>query len=160
MRLSIVLCLAASTTTAHADGDHFTLYGLGPAIADGEPGMAFHLDKRLDADDDEAVFGARIGLDVWSAGERRGGAVPLGIYFGGQVDNVRSTIGGGVGLFAVSTRPSGEGFGVAPFADATIEYVTKKAVFALEGRLARQAVLQMADYNVYSVMFMFGRRYR
>ena len=162
MRWLFAFAVLAISTTAYA-GDHFTLYGVGSAIANNDAGLATRIEKRFDAinaDDDEetAIFGARMGLEHWRAGGTWGFAAPIGMYFGGQVKKVRSSIGGGVGLWTFAG--DGENFGVSPFASHTLEVVSGKLVVAVDTRVSRQTVFNVDDYNVYSVMVMFGPAYR
>ena len=162
MRWLFAFFFVAIASPAHA-GDHFTLYGVGSVMAKNEPGLATRVEKRFDAinaDDDEetGIFGARVGFEHWRTNATWGVAMPIGMYFGGQVKNVRSSIGGGVGLWTFAG--DGENFGVSPFASHTLEVVSGKLVVAVDARVSRQAVFNVDDYNVYSVMVMFGPAYR
>src|SRR5688572_20699721 len=158
-----LLVLVAISSTAHAGGgDHFTLYGVGSAIAEQDLGLSTRIEKRLDlfdADDDgeTGLFGARIGGEYWNTGGSWGVSMPIGLYAGAQVKTVRTTVGGGVGLW--NFTGGGENIGVSPFASTTLELVHGKLVVALDVRLSRQAVTNIDDFNVYSAMFMFGPRY-
>src|SRR5687768_683441 len=127
-----LLVLVAISSTAHAGGgDHFTLYGVGSAIAEQDLGLSTRIEKRLD------LFDARIGGEYWNTGGGWGVSMPIGLYAGAQVKTVRTTVGGGVGLW--NFTGGGENIGVSPFASTTLELVHGKLVVALDVRLSRQA---------------------
>jgi hypothetical protein len=163
-RILVVWVVLTIPALAFADGAHYTLYGIGTAIGkDQSPGVDVRIEKRLDAtrtdEDDEAfVAQGRIGVDVWSAGDHWGFSFPLAWQMGGQAKSIRSTIGGGLGLFAFA-RDHQEHFGIAPFGSTSLEMTMGKVIISLDGRIARQVVHATDDFNVYSVMLMFGPRY-
>jgi hypothetical protein len=162
----LVLVVFVVVTTARAEGSRFVLFGLGTSIAENEPGYALRMEHRLDATrtgdgDTEPVVGGRMGLEIWDAGGHWGFAMPVGFYAGGQVEQLRTTLGGGVGLWTFERSRGDVHFGVSPFASASLEgTIGKTLVVSLDGRLSRQVVMETADFNVYSVMLMVGSRFK
>lgn len=161
MRWLLVLMLTASA--AHADGDRFALAGLGTSIVEQAPGWVFRIESRIDTtrtDEDEpsGVTGGHVGIDAWSANSRWGFSMPLGWYAGAQAKSMRTTIGGGLGMFALEGGRDFTG-GIAPFANATLEKTAGELMIVLEARLARQVIVEQPDHNIYSVMLMAGRRF-
>ena len=133
----LVLARVLAATPAHADGARFAMVGLGSSLAIDEPGWAFRAEQRLDAtriDDDEAsgLVGARFGLEAWEAGSHWGFAMPLGVYAGAQVSRVRTTLGGGVGLWTFEKQDSKLHYGVSPFASASLEGSVGKLALSLD----------------------------
>ena len=162
MRWLLVLMLTARL--AHAEEDRFVLAGAGTAMSKETTGWALRVVSRMDAkhDDDEAhlINGGIVGVEAWSAGDRWGLSFPTGGYVGAQVGSVRTTLGGGLGMYAVEKRTSeteGSG-GIAPFVNGTIEKITGDLTLVLEGTISRQLIIERADHNVYTVMLMAGRR--
>ena len=158
MRALLIVMLLSSVASA----DHFTSYGIGPAVAKNETGIVSRIEKRVDAmdvDDDEVggIFGVRIGAEWWRAGGKQGFAMPVGLYAGGNVKTVRTSLGGGIGLWTFTGR---ENFGVSPFASSLLEVSAGKLVVTFDARLARQTVFNDDDFNVYSVTVSVGPRYR
>jgi len=166
MLVTLVLAIVLAESNAFAGESHFTLYGMGPAFAHNDPGWALRVEKRVDAtrssvDDERGLFGGRIGLEYWNAGSHWGIAMPVGFYAGAQVKEVRTSIGGGLGLWAFEMGRGGkEGWGIAPFASSTLEFLhIADLSIAIDGRISRQVVNERDDFNVYTVMFMLGRHY-
>jgi hypothetical protein len=162
MRWSIVLLLLSSV--AHADGDRFSLMGLGTSVVDDTAGWDFRIESgsdalNVDTDTASVIMGAHVGLDVWGANGRWGFSLPIGWYTGAQASSMRSRIGGGIGLI---TLEGGDGFtgGIAPFASTALEKTMGELIVAVEGRVTRQIISDERDHNVYGVMLMAGRRFR
>lgn len=159
MRWPLVLSIVLASSTARAERTRFSAFGLGTAIAANEPGWVVRAEHRLDlTDDDDGIIGSRIGVETWDAGGHWGFAMPIGMYAGGQAKAMRTTIGGGVGLWTFEKSGGALHFGVAPFASASVEGVAGKLLISLDGRLSRQVIGETADFNVYSVMLMVGKR--
>lgn len=163
MRWLLALAFLVVATAAHAEGSRFAMFGLGTSMAANEPGYALRVEHRLDATrtgdgDTEPVVGGRMGFEIWDAGGHWGFAMPLGFYAGGQVEQLRTTLGGGVGLWTFKSRGDVH-YGVSPFASASLEGTIGKLVLSLDGRLSRQIIAETADFNVYSVMLMVGKRF-
>lgn len=161
MRWLLVLSIVLAAGPARADG--FSAFGLGSAIAENEPGWGLRVEHRGDLTDREggALVGLRFGLDTWDAGRHWGFAMPIGMYAGGQAKSMRTTIGGGLGLWTFEKSSGSElHFGVSPFASASLEGSAGKLHISLDGRLSRQVIRSADDFNVYSVMLMVGRRSR
>jgi hypothetical protein len=162
MRL-IVLALVIASAPAHA-GEHFSLYGLGATLRNGDPGWSLRAEKRLDATrsrvtNETSVVGGRIGLEFWNVGETTGFNMPVGFYTGAQLKTVRTTVGGGIGLWAFDWgRGSEEHAGIAPFLSSSIELTAGDMVLSLDGRFSRQVLLKTEDYNTFGVMLMVGYR--
>ena len=159
MRWLIALFLL--TGPAHAD-QRFAAFGLGTSMAQNEPGWAFRMEQRLDTghpEKSDPLVGVRIGLDTWDAGGHWGIAMPIGVYTGAQVKAMRTTLGGGVGLWTFDKSGGQVHFGVSPFASASLEGSVGKLLVSLDGRLARQIVGETGDFNVYTVMLMVGKRF-
>ena len=161
MRWLIALLLL--TSPAYADWDQrFGAVGLGTSMAGNEPGWALRVEHRADTgdpDEDEPMIGARIGLDMWDAGGHWGISMPLGTYVGAQVKSMRTTIGGGMGLWTFEKSGGQIHFGISPFASASLEGSVGNLLLSLDGRLSRQVIGETGDFNVYSVMFMVGKRF-
>ena len=161
MRALLVLVLFASV--AHADGDRFSLMGLGTSITEQVPGWVFRIESRFDArradEGGDVISGGHVGLDVWSANGRWGFSLPIGWYIGGEAMSMRSTIGGGIGLITLEGGGGRITGGLSPFANATIEKTAGELMLAIEGRLTRQVIAEQSDHTVYSVMLMAGRRF-
>ncbi|MDQ3336203.1 MAG: hypothetical protein M4D80_13625 [Myxococcota bacterium] len=157
-----LIALLFLTSTAYAEGQRFAAFGLGTSVASNEPGWALRAEHRFDSgdpDENEPLFGARIGLDMWDAGGHWGIAMPLGTYLGAQVGSMRTTIGGGIGLWTFEKSGGEVHFGISPFASASLEGSVGKLLLSLDGRLSRQVIGETADFNVYSVMLMVGKRF-
>lgn len=159
MRALIVLLLLSSFASA----DRFTSYGVGSAVASNTAGIVSRVETRLDLfdrDDDQigGILGTRLGVEWWRAGGDQGFALPLGFFAGANVNNVRTSLGGGLGLFTLVT--SSNGYGIAPFASSLLELSAGKLVVAFDARVARQTLVGVSDFNVYSVMVSVGPRYR
>ena len=150
------------TSTAHAD-QRFASFGLGTSMTRNEPGWALRMEQRLDTgnpDRSEPLVGVRVGLETWDAGGHWGFAMPIGPYFGAQVKSIRTTIGGGIGLWTFEKSGSEIHGGVSPFASASLEGSVGNLLVSLDGRLARQVIAETGDFNVYTVMLMVGKRFR
>ena len=164
MRWLLVLVVLLSARAAHADGDRFALLGLGSSMTSRSTGWAFRVDNRIDTletdDDENVVLGANVGFDAWSAGSHWGFSFPIGMYAGAQVFSMRSTVGIGFGMWTFEKTSSDMKGGFSPYANATLEKTAGELMLAVQGRIARQAVFEMTDHNVYSVMLMAGRRIR
>ncbi len=151
---------------ADAKGNRISAAGLGASRTAESAGWSFRLDTRIDLaegegdDDTAAIVGARVGIETWGAGSHWGFAMPLGYYAGAQVKTVRTTLGGGLGLWTFERDGTTTHFGIAPFLSASLETTQGELFLALDGRLARQVIAEADDYNVYSVMFMLGRRFK
>jgi hypothetical protein len=159
MRWLIVLLLL--TSTAHAD-QRFAAFGLGTSIAGNEPGWAVRMEHRFDTghpEKSDPLFGARLGLDSWDAGGHWGITMPIGSYVGAQVKSMRTTLGGGVGLWTFEKSGGEVHFGISPFASASLEGSMGNLLVSLDGRLSRQVIGEVGDFNVYSVMLMVGKRF-
>lgn len=156
-----LLLLVLTSSAAHAEGSRFSMVGLGTSMAANEPGWAFRTEFRQDVNDrkDDPLFVSRIGLETWDAGGHWGFSMPLGFYSGAQVGAMRTTLGGGVGLLTFEKNTNGLHFGVSPFVGATLEGSVGTLHISLDGKLARQVVGETADFNVYSVMLMVGKRF-
>ena len=159
MRWLIALLLL--TSTAHAD-QRFAAFGLGTSMAANEPGWALRFEHRFDTghpEKSDPLFGARVGLDTWDAGGHWGIAMPLGFYTGAQIHSMRTTIGGGLGLWTLDKSGGEIHAGVSPFASASLEGSVGTLLLSLDGRLARQVIGETGDFNVYTVMLMVGKRF-
>lgn len=157
-----LIALLFLTTTAHAD-QRFAAFGLGTSMASNEPGWALRVEQRLDSghpERTEPLVGIRIGLDSWDAGGHWGIAMPIGVYTGAQVKSMRTTLGGGVGLWTFDKSGGEIHGGISPFASASLEGSVGQLLVSLDGRLARQVVSETGDFNVYTVMLMVGKRFR
>jgi hypothetical protein len=158
-----LLLLLLLTLPAHA-GSKLAMFGLGSASTEGAHGWVARVESRVDfnkADSDaHLIFGNRFGFERWSAGDHSGVSVPIGWYLGAQVGDVRSTLGVGFGLWTFETSKSQAAGGISPFASASIEGTFDKLALSLDGRITRQVVGDMTDFNVLSVMVMAGRRWR
>jgi hypothetical protein len=157
------IVLLALTNTAAASGDKFGLVGLGTSVVDGASGWMFRTEHRndfvdTDVDEASAIVGGRIGIELWRVADQTGFSVPLGFYVGGQVDSVRATLGGGVGLwaFTVRDRDSNDG-GAAPFVSSTVDVRFGKLLMSLDARISRQVHDSSDNFNVYSFMIMVGK---
>jgi len=165
MRWLLALSLVLVASTARADGDRFVVFGLGTSMAANDPGWALRVEHRLDATRTSAhargepLVGGRMGVETWDAGGHWGFAMPMGMYFGGQVNSMRTTIGGGIGLWTFERGGGDVHFGISPFASASLEGTVGKMILSLDGRLARQVIAETGDFNVYSVMLMVGKRF-
>jgi hypothetical protein len=164
MRWLFVLILTARL--AHAEeSEVFALAGLGTSMSNETTGWELRAIARMENEhpDDEPhrIGGAIVGLDVWGAGDRWGLSFPTGGYVGAEVGSVRTTIGGGLGMYAVEQRDGDDkgAFGIAPFATATVEKLAGNLIIVLEGTVARQIVAGDTDHNIYTVMLMGGRRF-
>lgn len=167
MRLVVLsILLLAGAAEASDRGHGYGAVGLGTSVATNNEGWALRAEYRgdiTDNDDDEAegLAGARVGFDFWGNSGHWGFAMPIGYYVGAQVNTVRTTLGGGVGLWAFE-RDGGSDthYGVAPFLSSSLEFVLDKALVSLDARLSRQVMGEMDDYNVYSVMVMIGKQFK
>jgi hypothetical protein len=164
MRWMLVLAMVLASSNAFAGADHFTFYGAGTAFANNEAGLMLRIEKRVDItsynDEEAPVWGARIGLEYWTAGGYNGIAMPVGFYAGAKVGDVRTTLGAGVGLWALELTGAEFSGGIAPYVSSTLELLhIEDRVIALEGRLSRQVLGDRDDFNVYSVMLSFGPHY-
>ena len=158
MRWLIALLLV--TGTAHAD-QRFSTFGLGTSMARNEPGWALRVEHRFDTghpEKSDPLFGMRAGLDTWDAGGHWGIAMPIGFYGVAQVHAMRTTLGGGLGLWTLDKSGGEIHAGVSPFASASLEGSIGTLLVSLDGRLARQVIGETGDFNVYTVMLMVGRR--
>lgn len=160
MRSTIVLLLVLSGT-ASANTD-FGMVGLGSTFADGKPGWILRTELRMDLDfteedDNSAIWGARIGLELWGTGAKTGFSIPVGLYQGAQIAHTRMTVGAGVGLWAVDRHDQRSHQGFAPFVSSSIELWREELLISLDVRLTRQLVAEARDFNVYSVMLMVGK---
>jgi hypothetical protein len=84
--------------------------------------------------------------------------MPIGMYFGGHTKSLRTTIGGGIGLWTFEKSGDQVHFGISPFASASLEGTVGHVLLSLDGRVSRQVIGETGDFNVYSVMLMLGRR--
>ena len=162
-RVIAIVVLVATAGVARADGDSFLFVGAGTAMAHERAGWLARLEWRLDANHtsderDQPLVGGRIGFDVWGAAGHAGFAIPLGMYFGAQVNSVRTALGGGVGLLALGWEHDDFHFGAAPFASGLLETAIGKTVLGIDARVTRQALLGTTDFTVFSVMFCVGKR--
>lgn len=161
MRAIFVVLLLA--IPAHA-GSKLVLLGAGNATVDEAPGWIVRAEARLDFNDTDdephLVFGNSFAVEAWSAGEHEGFAVPVGWYAGAQVGHARTTLGVGFTVWAYELTKTPAAKGIAPFANATLEATAGKLAISLDGRIARQVLLDTEDFNVYSVLVMLGRRWR
>ena len=163
MRWLFVLLL--TVRVAHAEEpERSVIAGLGTAMSNQTAGWAFRVVNRIENkhtdDDAQIIRGGIVGLDTWGAGGRWGLSFPAGGYFGAQVGSVRTTVGFGLGMYAVEKRSEeteGAG-GIAPFANATVEKLTGDLLLVLEGTVSRQVIIDRTDHNVYTVILMAGRR--
>jgi hypothetical protein len=160
VRALLVLLLLAGV--AHAEGRRFSLIGLGTSIVEQAPGWVFRIESGGDAwptDEEGVTMGGHGGLDIWSANDRWGVTLPIGAYVTARALNVRSRIGGGVGLLALEGGNTFTG-GISPFVNASLEKTAGELVIAIEGRISRQVIAEQPDHNLYSVMLLAGRRFR
>src|SRR5687767_4536193 len=154
MRIAILLALTSSAAAETS----FSMVGLGSSYAAEEPGWMLRTEMRQDlADDDGVVFGSRLGLEFWQSASHTGFSVPLGMYWGAQVDDARMTLGGGVGLWNIEYHGHSAYHGVAPFVSSSVELHREKLLVSLDVRLSRSVVTDADDINVYSFMLMVGK---
>lgn len=162
----VVLVLGLAGGVARADGERFMVFGLGGSLAaTDDPGWVARFEHRLDAtrphhhERGVPLVGARLGFETWDTAGHWGCSMPIGMYVGGRAGAIRTTLGGGVGLWTFERSRDQVHFGVSPFASASIEGTRDDLVLSLDGRVARQVLGERADFNVYSVMLMVGRRF-
>lgn len=159
---SLLLLLALSSAAAASERSGGVV-GFGTSFAHDDPGWMFRVESRsmsrVRGDADEGmVIGGRAGLELWSAGGSTGFAMPIGFAVGGQTDLARATLGAGLGLWAFdfgggSGNTSG---GVAPYVSSALDFTVGKVLVSIDMRVSRQVVSEQSDYNVYSVLLMFG----
>ena len=155
---SLLLLLALSTSAAASERAGGVV-GIGTAFAHDDPGWMFRAESRsMWRDADGLVFGGRVGLELWSAGDSTGFAMPIGFAVGGETDLARATLGAGIGLWAFdfgadTAETSG---GVAPYVSSALDFTVNKVLVSIDMRVSRQVVSEQDDYFVYSVLLMFG----
>lgn len=103
------------------------------------------------------VVGAASGYEYWSAGASSGFHIPIGGFVGTHVGGVTSTFGAGVGLLAIEEVRDDTGFGVVPYASATLGFdLSRRRSVTIDARASRHVLLGAPDIWRWNIAVMWG----